>query len=60
MSDSNTFRDDVIAAWLQKEDCVIKRGVPTWNILVKALKDRRLNQTGVADRIVADKINITE
>ena len=60
MRDLDTFRDDVIAAWLHQEDCVIKRGVPTWNILVRALKDRRLKQTGVAESIVADKINITE
>ena len=46
----------MIAAWLQKEDQVTKRGVPTWETLVKALRDRRVNQTGVADKIEADKI----
>ena len=29
MRDSDTFLDDVIAAWLQKEDSVKKMGVPT-------------------------------
>ena len=56
MASSGTFRDDMIAAWLQKEDQVTKRGVPTWETLVKALRDRRVNQTGVADKIEADKI----
>jgi len=55
MRESETFRDDVIAAWLQKEDQVIRRGVPTWDTLVKALKDRRVNQTGVADKIAAER-----
>ena len=57
MRDSDTFRDDVIAAWLQKEDNVTKKGVPTWKTLVRALRDRRLNKIGVADAIVADRIN---
>ena len=56
MAGSATFRDDVIAAWLQKEDQVLKRGVPTWEALVKALRDRRVNQTGVADKIETEKM----
>ena len=55
MKTSETFRDDVIAAWLQKEDQVLKKGVPTWETLVKALRDPRVNQNGVASKIVADK-----
>ena len=55
MRDSETFRDDMIAAWLQKEDQVTKKGVPTWETLVKALRDRRVNQIGVADKIETDK-----
>ena len=56
MGDSDTFRDDMIDAWLQKEDQVLKMGMPTWETLVKALRDRRVNQTGVADKIEKDKI----
>ena len=56
MASSETFRDDMIAAWLQKEDQVTKRGVPTWETLVKALRDRRVNQTGVADKIETEKV----
>ena len=59
MASSETFRDDIIAAWLQKEDQVTKRGVPTWETLVKALRHPRVNQTGVADRIEAEKIVAT-
>ena len=56
MKDSETFRDDMIAAWLQKEDQVIKRGIPTWETLVKALRHPKVNQTGVAERIETEKI----
>ena len=59
MMGSQTFRDDMIAAWLQREDQVIRRGVPTWRTLVRALRDRRVNQIGVADKIAADK-NVAE
>ena len=58
--DSQTFRDDTVAAWLQREDnVVIRRGVPTWRTLVRALRDRRVNQIGVAGKIAADK-NVAE
>ena len=60
MMDSQTFRDDTVAAWLQREDnVVIRRGVPTWRTLVRALRDRRVNQIGVAGKIAADK-NVAE
>ena len=55
MGDSETFRDDMIYAWLQKEDRVLKRGLPTWGSLVKSLRDGRVNQTGVAEKIENDK-----
>ena len=58
MKDSETFRDDMIAAWLLKEDQVTAQGVPTWETLVKALRHPRVNQTGVAERIEAEK-NVT-
>ena len=58
MRDSETLRDDVIAAWLQKEDQVTRRGVPTWEALVKALRDRRVNQIGVADKIEMHKLKL--
>ena len=56
MKTSETFRDDVIAAWLQKEDQVLKVGTPTWKNLVKALKHPRVKQTGVATKIVDERI----
>ena len=60
MSNSDTFRDDMIAAWLQKEDQVLKRGVPTWETLAKALRHPIVNQTGVADRIEIDKLIVSQ
>ena len=59
MKTSETFRDDVIAAWLKKEDEVVKMGIPTWENLVKVLVHPRVNQTGVACKIAADK-NVTK
>jgi len=55
MKTSETFRDDMIAAWLQKEDQVLKKGIPTWKNLVKALRDPRVNQIGIATKVEADK-----
>ena len=60
MSNPHTFREDVIAAWLQKEDQVTKRGVPTWETLAKALRHPRVNQTGVAEKIEADKLIVSQ
>ena len=60
MRDSDTFRDDMIDAWLQKEDQATKMGVPTWETLVKALKHRRVNQIEIAKKIEADKLNLTK
>ena len=60
MRDSDTFIDDMIAAWLQKEDQVLERGVPTWETLVKALRHRRVNQIGVAEKIETEKLNVTK
>lgn len=56
MGDSETFRDDMINAWLQKADKVLKRGKPTWDTLVKALRDPKVNQAGVADKIEKEKL----
>jgi len=35
---SDTFLDDVITAWLRKEDRVITRGEPSWTVLIRGLK----------------------
>ena len=57
MRDSETFKDDVIAAWLeQKEDQVTKKVKPTWQTLVEALRHRRVNQTGIAEKIKREKL----
>ena len=53
--DSKSFLDDVISAWLRKEDQVTKRGEPSWRVLVMALKHRRVSQTGIARNIAKDK-----
>jgi len=52
---SDTFLDDVITAWLRKEDQVINRGEPSWTVLVRSLKHRRVGQIGIAGNIARDK-----
>ena len=56
MMNSETFLDDMIAAWLGRIDLVEKRGVPTWHGLVEALRHRRVGQTGIARQIENDKL----
>ena len=58
--ESETFREDVIAAWLQKEDQVLKKGMPTWKTLVEALKHCRVNKSDVAKKIEREKLKVTQ
>ena len=53
--DSDTFLDDVITAWLRREDKVPEKGEPSWTVLVNALKHPRVGQTGIANDIAKDK-----
>ena len=55
MRESGTFVDDVIAAWLRREDYVEKKGMPTWRTLVRALRHQRIGQTGLANDISKDQ-----
>ena len=55
MMESATFLDDVVAAWLRKEDSVKEKGEPSWTVLIRALRHRRVSQTGIADGIAKDK-----
>ena len=51
LMDSPTFLDDVITAWLRKEDQVAEKGEPSWTVLVNALQHCRVGQTGIANNI---------
>ena len=53
---SDTFLDDVITAWLRKEDQVAEKGEPSWTVLIDALKHRRVGQTGIANNIAKDHL----
>ena len=55
MMDSPNFLQDMLAGWLQRVDWVLKAGVPTWTTLVKTLKDPRVGQNGLANKIEQDK-----
>ena len=56
MKESATSLDKVVVAWLQKTDQVMTRGVPTWQRLVEALKDKTVGQNGIASIIATDKL----
>jgi len=53
-SDTVSFRDDVIAAWLNRVDHVSRKGNPTLRSLVDALSCERVGQIGVAEKIKND------
>lgn len=46
--------EDMVQAWLLKQDNVIMKGKPTWSNLVKAL--REIGQNGVAQKIEQEKL----
>ena len=48
---SDTYLDDVLAAWLKRQDNVDGVGLPTWPNLVKALRHPTVSQIGVANKI---------
>ena len=50
LMDSPTFLDDVITAWLRKDQGT-EKGKPSWTVLVNALKHHRVGQTGIAKTI---------
>ena len=52
---SDTFLNDVLAAWLRREDDVKKKGTLSWSTLVKALRHPMIGQTRVASDICKDK-----
>ena len=55
--DSPLFHEEVIAAWLRKEDYVMEdtKRIPTWTNLVAALKDDTVRENGVASLIYKHK-----
>ena len=55
LKDSETFLDDVIMAWLRREDQVQCVGQPSWQMLVEALRHERVGQNGIACAIAKDK-----
>ena len=55
MMNSDTFLDDVIAAWLRREDQVNKKGEPSWTVLVRALEHPRVGQCGISQKIRKEK-----
>ena len=50
-----TFRNKMLAEWLQGVDQMLHTDSPTWKRLVKALKDPRVGQKEVASKIELDK-----
>ena len=49
--------EEMVAAWLSKEDNVLKRtGQPTWRSLADALK--RIGQSDIANNIIEERVEI--
>ncbi len=48
---SPLFLDEMLTRWLQGKDQVTKRGGHTWNALVKALREPRVQQNQIAKDI---------
>ena len=55
MMDSSTFLDDIITAWLRREDQVNKKGEPSWTVLVRALEHPRVGHCGISQKIRKQK-----
>ena len=55
MEKNQTYREDMIAAWLKREDKVSDKGTPTWENLINALKQPVIGHTGIATMIAEDK-----
>ena len=53
--DTSSFLEDMLAGWLQQVDQVPSTGVPTWNRLMEALKDKRVGQNRLAITIEEEK-----
>ena len=43
---------DMVSAWLQQQDNVSQKGVPSWNVLRAALK--KIGENEMADKIVSE------
>ena len=56
-SDMNNYLDDVLTAWLRKQDDVGKKGVPSWATLATALEDQQLRQNGIVSKIRKERLS---
>ena len=55
IQDTPNFLNDMLAAWLQGQDDVNKRGGHTWRALEKALRHPSMNQNETANKIEREK-----
>ena len=54
LQNMNLFPDEMVAAWLKRQDDVLRTGKPTWRTLVDAL--REIDQNGIAEDILTERI----
>ena len=45
---------EMLQAWLQKQDNVSQKGIPSWSVLIAALK--RIGENETADRIMISEL----
>ena len=51
------YLDDVLTAWLSKQDDVEEKGVPSWATLATALENQQLRQVGIARKIRKERLS---
>lgn len=52
---SDTYHDEMVDAWLKKQEDVSTRCPPTWRNLVKSLKHERVKQNGIAEKVEQER-----
>ena len=48
------FLNEVMTLWLDEAEDVLKKGNPSWRSLVQGLRNKIVQQNGIANRIAAD------
>jgi len=54
-STKTTYLSDILYAWLLQQDEVGENGCPSWSTLTTALEGEQLRQSGIANKIRAER-----
>ena len=50
----DAFLTDVVTQWFGKAENVLSKGTPSWRSLVKGLRDKLVQQNGIANKIAEE------